>query len=116
MEKSKELQEFFYKIGKAGGKARAKKYSRKKIREWGRMGGRQKLLTDEQVAEIVVKLKAGTSQAEVAKMYSVSASTVCLIWNRQKKKKRNNGHKKDRQQKPDGQAEPPVQGDQRSAA
>ena len=37
---SEETKEFFRRIGQKGGKKRAKKYSAKQLREWGKLGGR----------------------------------------------------------------------------
>ena len=35
--------EYFRKVGAEGGKTRAKKYSKKKLSEWGKLGGRPKV-------------------------------------------------------------------------
>ena len=37
-----DVMEYFRKTGALGGKTRAKKYSRKKLSEWGKLGGRPK--------------------------------------------------------------------------
>jgi hypothetical protein len=37
-----DVMEYFRKTGSMGGKARAKRYSKEQLREWGKMGGRPK--------------------------------------------------------------------------
>lgn len=38
----KDVLKFFQQTGAAGGKARAKKHSKKQLSEWGKLGGRPK--------------------------------------------------------------------------
>jgi hypothetical protein len=37
-----DVMDYFRKTGALGGKSRAKKYSKKQLSEWGKMGGRPK--------------------------------------------------------------------------
>jgi DNA invertase Pin-like site-specific DNA recombinase len=48
-------------------------------RKQGRIGGRPPKLSAPQLKEIAAMLKAGRSQAEVARLFAVSASTICRI-------------------------------------
>lgn len=47
-ELDKALKEHFSKLGKKGGKIRAKKYTKKQLQEWGAKGGRPRKV-DKQV-------------------------------------------------------------------
>jgi DNA invertase Pin-like site-specific DNA recombinase len=51
----------------------------KRAREEGRVGGRPSKLSKEQRAAALKMLKAGTSQAEVARIFGVGRSTVCRL-------------------------------------
>ena len=50
-----------------------------RAREEGRVGGRPSKMSKEQRAAALKMLKAGTSQAEVARIFGVGRSTVCRL-------------------------------------
>ena len=43
----KAVMKYFQKTGSEGGKARAEKHSKEQLREWGKLGGRPKKVSNE---------------------------------------------------------------------
>ena len=59
-----------------GGVARARKYSKRQLREWAKLAGRKAKLSDKEWERLFRALKAGKTQAECARKFGVSTRTI----------------------------------------
>jgi hypothetical protein len=61
-------------LARLGGLSRAKKYPKKQLREWAKLGGRPRKLTD--LHRLQALLRKGKSQEECAEVLGISLRTV----------------------------------------
>ena len=71
-------------MARMGGLARAKRYSKAQLREWGKEGGRPRSLDGKALAWLEAFLRRGKSQAECAKALGVSTRTIGRVVARMK--------------------------------
>jgi hypothetical protein len=63
-------------MGRKGGTARAKRYSRAKIRAWGKLGGRPQKLNGAALTRLHDMLRRGQSKPAAAKRLRISVRTL----------------------------------------
>jgi len=63
-------------MGHKGGKARAERFSKRQIAEWGKQGGRPTSVDADAVLRLRELLAKGRSQVECAKALGVSTRTI----------------------------------------
>lgn len=63
-------------MGRRGGATRAKRYSKRQIREWGRRGGRPAKLNRRDIKRLCEQLRQGEPKSIVAKKFGISVRTL----------------------------------------
>ena len=63
-------------MARMGGRARAERHSKAEIRRWGKQGGRPARLEPRALSRLARMLAQGKSQAECARVFSVSVRTI----------------------------------------
>jgi hypothetical protein len=71
-------------MASVGGRARAKARTKAEIRAWSKQGGRPASLNGKALARLEALLSRGKSQAECARMFSVSLRTIGRVVARMK--------------------------------
>jgi DNA invertase Pin-like site-specific DNA recombinase len=59
-----------------GGRARCEKYSKRQLKAWAKLGGRNPKLGEQEWAELFAMLKAGKTQEECAREFNISTRTI----------------------------------------
>lgn len=59
-----------------GGVARARKYSKRQLREWAKLAGRKPKLSEKEWTCLFAMLSAGKTQEECARKFGISTRTI----------------------------------------
>jgi hypothetical protein len=59
-----------------GGLARARKYSKRQLRQWAKLAGRKPKLTGKEWTRLFAMLSAGKTQLECAHEFGISTRTI----------------------------------------